>query len=150
MRSRLEALSAGRGSLLGKATRYSLVSGASILITQVLLIGLKGGLEWPGATANVVAVSVAAVPAYVLNRYWVWSKRGRNHLWREIAPFWGMALLGLAFSTWLVAVADRTWGTVPAVSLANLLAFGLIWIGKFAVLDRVLFASRPAEGNGGQ
>ena len=143
--SRIQAALGRRGSLAGKATRYTFVSGVSILVTQVVLIGLKGGLGWPGATANLVAVSLAAAPAYVLNRYWVWNKRGRNHLWKEIVPFWGMALLGLAFSTWLVAMADRRWGTVFAVSLANLLAFGLLWVGKFVVLDRVLFASPPPD-----
>lgn len=132
----------GRWSpLVGKAARYSLVSGISVVITQVLLIGFKGGLGWPGATANALAVCLAAGPSYVLNRYWTWSKRGRNRVWKEIVPFWSTALLGLAFSTWLVALADRRWGTVLAVSLANLLAFGLLWVGKFILLDRVLFAS---------
>lgn len=130
-----------RAPLVRKAAKYSFVSGISVLLTLTLLIGFKGGLGLSGVTANVLAVSLAAGPSYVLNRYWTWGKRGRNHVWKEMVPFWSMALLGLAFSTWLVALADQRWGTVLAVSLANLCAFGLLWVGKFVALDRVLFAA---------
>jgi len=132
-----------------KAAKYSFVSGISVLLTLTLLIGFKGGFGLSGATANLLAVSLAAGPSYVLNRYWTWGKRGRNHVWKEMVPFWSMALLGLVFSTWLVALADQRWGTVLAVSLANLCAFGLLWIGRFVVLDRVLFASAVSASREG-
>lgn len=134
-----------RHSFFRKTLRYSLVSAISVLVSQAILIFFNGFVGWSGATSNALAVCLAAGPAYILNRYWVWNKRGRNHLWKEVVPFWAMALLGLAFSTWLVALADEIWGTTLAVSAANLCAFGSLWVGKFLVLNHVLFASPPPE-----
>jgi putative flippase GtrA len=67
------------------------------------------------------------------------GKKGRNSFFTEVLPFWGMALLGLVFSTWLVAIADRRWGTTIAIQAANLSAFGVLWVFKFLVLNHVLF-----------
>ncbi len=134
-----------RNPFFRKTLRYSAVSAISVVISQALLIFFNGLLGWSGAASNAAAVCLAAGPAYLLNRYWVWNKRGRNHLWKEVVPFWAVALLGLAFSTWLVALADEIWGTTLAVSAANLSAFASLWVGKFLLLNHVLFAAVPPE-----
>ena len=124
-----------------KLLRYAGVSGVSLLVTQSVLFIGKDVLDWPGALANVTAVCVAALPAYVLNRAWVWGKHGA-HSWRaEVVPFWSYNLVGLAFSTLLVAVADGIWGSTGAVMISNLVAFGVLWAGKFLFLEKVLFGS---------
>ncbi len=136
---------AARLPFLRKTVRYASVSVISLFIGQALLITFHRFLHWPGTTANIVSVVLSAAPSYLLNRYWTWNKKGRNDLWREIVPFWSMALLGLVFSTWLVAIADRRWGTTLAVSAASLIAFGSIWVGKFVVLNSVLFAQQTSR-----
>ncbi len=123
-----------------KLLRYAGVSGVSLVVTQAMLYLGKGVLGWPGVVANVVAVCVAAAPAYLLNRAWVWGRRG-SHSWRaEVVPFWSYNLLGLVFSTLLVAGADGVWGSTWSVMAANLIAFGVLWLGKFLFLEKVLFA----------
>jgi putative flippase GtrA len=146
MTTGLQSLSAHL-PLLRKTLRYASVSAISLAIGQALLITFYRFFGWPGVTANVASVVLSAIPSYVLNRYWTWNKRGPNHFWKEIVPFWSMALLGLAFSTWLVALADRRWGTTLAVSLASAFAFGTIWVGKFIVLNSVLFAQRTSKAS---
>jgi putative flippase GtrA len=128
-----------------KTFRYTMVSVVSVAVGQAVLITCSGLLGWSGVTSNIVAVSIGAIPSYLLNRYWTWGKRGRNHLMTEVLPFWGMAVLGLAFSTWLVAIADRRYGTTLAVSAANFLAFGSLWVAKFVLLNRVLFRTHPED-----
>ena len=123
-----------------KPLLYSLVSVVAVITGQSVLWTCSGLLDWDPISSNVTSVAIGSIPSYLLNRYWVWGKRGKNHFWKEVAPFWGMAFLGLLLSTVTVAVAtswwsDRTW----IVSLANLSAFGLIWVGKFFVLHHVLF-----------
>lgn len=126
-----------------RAMRYSAVSVVSVGVTQVAILVFHGLLDWTPTASNIGAVSVASVPAYLLNRAWVWGKRGSHHLTKEVLPFWGMALLGLLFSTLLVAVVDDWSDSSLAVMGANLAAFGVLWVGKFFLLDRVLFGTRP-------
>ncbi len=127
--------------------RYCGVSVVNVVVTTALLVvgitvfGLSGGV------ANAVAVTLAALPAYVLYRRWVWEKRGENHLWKEVVPFWTYAVLGLVVSTAVVAWADRVWGGSLAPAVANLVAFCVLWVAKFFVLDRLLFGRvRPLTG----
>lgn len=127
-----------------KPVRYSLVSVVAVSVSQLVLIICNGLLDWSPVASNVAAVSIGCIPSYSLNRSWVWGKRGRNHLWREVAPFWGLALVGLAFSTLLVHLAARWNDSTLVVSAANLSAFGILWVIKYLVLDAILFRL-PAE-----
>jgi len=129
-----------------KLVRYSLVSVISVLFSQVVLFLAQ--FAWSPRTSNIVAVCVSAVPSYQLNRAWAWGKTGRSHLMKEIVPFWGMALLGLILSTWAVGFAESHVASITSshlgqklvVNAAALAAFGVLWIGKFVILNRVLFA----------
>lgn len=132
-------LQRARGGRGAKAVRYAMVSVVGVALTQVVLTVCHAGFGWSPTASNFTAVTVASVPAYLLNRYWVWGKRGRNHLTKEVLPFWGFALAGLVFSTLLVAQAARWWDSPLAVNLANITAFGLLWVLKFFVLDTLMF-----------
>jgi putative flippase GtrA len=128
-----------------KPIRYALVSAVAVGVSQVVLITCNALLGWPPAPSNLMAVSIGAVPSYVLNRAWVWGKSGPSHLWREVVPFWAFALLGLAFSTLLVFLATMWNDSTVVVSLANLSAFGLLWVGKYFFLDAMLFSASSEE-----
>ena len=52
-----------------------------------------------------------------------------------------MAFVGLVISTVCVEVAARRWDTALAVNTAYLGAFGAIWVAKYVILDKVLFAT---------
>jgi len=132
-----------------KLVRYSLVSVISVVVSQIILFFAQ--FAWSARTSNIVAVLISAVPSYQLNRAWAWGKTGRSHLMKEIVPFWGMAFLGLVLSTWSADFAEShaasltssTLGQKLVVNAAALAAFGVLWIAKFIVLNRVLFAPAP-------
>ena len=126
--------------LVAKLLRYAAASLVGVVVGQSCLLLFYGLLDLPGVTSNVLAVAISSVPAYLINRYWVWRKRDSNSLRREIVPFWGMAFLGLLLSSVAVAVVDRRTDWAPAISAANLAGFGVLWVAKFFVLDKVLFA----------
>jgi putative flippase GtrA len=134
-----------------KIVRYSLVSLVSVAVSQSVLMVAFGMLHWTARLANVVACAVATVPSYFLNRCWAWGRRGRSHLWKEVVPFWVIAFAGLALSTWAAdlgstlareAAASHA-VTTAIVMTSSLLAFGVLWIGKFAIFNALLFSERP-------
>lgn len=143
-----------RWGLFGRLVGYSAVSAGTVAVTQTVLVVAYAVLDWLAVVANVVAVCVAAGPAYYANRRWVWGRTDRHSLAGEILPFWIYSLAGLGISTVLVALAEMWWQSTVAVSSANLVGFGVLWAGKFVLLDRVLFArpddqagARPAAGS---
>lgn len=127
-----------------KPVRYSMVSAVCVVVSQLVLIVCNALLDWSAVPSNVMAVSIGAIPSYILNRAWVWGKRGPSHLWREVVPFWAFALLGLVFSTLLVHLAASWNDSTVVVSLANLSGFGLLWVAKYLFLDALLFTV-PAD-----
>src|SRR5262249_40487347 len=102
--------------------------------------------HWGARAANIWAVCISAIPSYILNRTWAWGKRGKSHLWKEVVPFWALALLGLAFSTWAADWADHHFnGSTPAVALAAFGAFGILGGGKFIIFNKILFAHHEQD-----
>ena len=122
-----------------KMLRYAGVSAITVPLTQILLLIFNTGLGLAAAWANVIAVSLASIPAYLLNRHWVWAKRGRHSFVNEVLPFWIMALAGLILSTITVALVAERWDNAVAVALANLFAFGVLWIIRYVIMDQWLF-----------
>jgi putative flippase GtrA len=128
-----------------KMIRYSLVSVVSVIVSQIVLFIAQS--FWSARTSNIVAVCVSAVPSYYLNRTWAWGKSGKSHLWKEVVPFWGLAFLSLAFSTWAADFAeshaqgiDSHFVETLIVMGAALGAFGVLWVGKFIIFNKILFA----------
>jgi putative flippase GtrA len=132
----LDRVTRGRGAL---ALKYSMVSAIGVTITQVLLVLFIGILDQPPVGANVAAVSLTAMPVFLLNKRWVWSRDGRISLRREVIPFWVFTLTGLLLSTGLVALAHSVSDSQVLVMAANLTGFGVLWVAKFLFLDQVVF-----------
>jgi putative flippase GtrA len=130
------------GPAMMRLIRYFGVSVVNVVVTVVVLVVGIELFDMSGGSANVLAVCVAAAPAYYLYRRWVWAKEGPNHFWREIVPFWTYAVLGLVISTGVVLWADAEFeGSLP-VTAANIGSFFVLWVAKFFFLDRLLFGER--------
>lgn len=136
-----------------KAIRYSLVSAISVVVNQVGLFVLFTVLGWTARSANILACALGGIPSYHLNRRWTWGKTGRSHLIKEVAPFWTLAFLGLIFSTWAAdfgesQAQDLTSSRVVQgliVNGASLAAFGVLWVAKFVLFNKVLFVTRDED-----
>lgn len=128
----------------GVVLRYLLTSGINVVNHQVLLQVAVRWWGWSGGQANVFAAVVAALPAYLLSRYWVWQVDGRPSLRAEVIPFWTIALLGLIASTITATVADRLFDRPIMISVGSLVGYFIVWVLKFLVLDRLF--KRAADG----
>jgi putative flippase GtrA len=130
-----------------KMLRYSMASVVSVMVSLVCLVFFDGVLSLGAVVSSTLATAVATVPSYWLNRKWAWGKHGKSHLVKEVIPFWALAFTGWAFSTYSVRLVeiyakhhhwahlDRTIG----VAVVYVGAFGVLWVGKFVIFNRILF-----------
>lgn len=136
-----------------KFIRYTAASLVSVAITVSLqfigfeVIGMSG--LWSGFSAS----TAAAIPSYYMNRTWVWGKTGKSHMTKEVIPFWVMAVIGMVVSAWVSDRADH-YGRVHVTShLVHVLivtgspvaTFGVLWILKYVLFNKILFAHREDE-----
>jgi putative flippase GtrA len=134
--------------------RYCSVSVVSTAIGLTVLGVLVGVFGWPAVWANVMGTVIALIPSFELSRRWVWAHDGRRSILRQAAPYAAVSFAGLIVSSIAVHLAanattnsTRLVHTV-AVELANIAAYGSLWVLQFVVCDRILFRSR-AKPTGG-
>jgi putative flippase GtrA len=137
-----------------KMVRYTATSLICVVISTLILTTL-GILKWDAGWAAVTACAISTVPSYVLNRKWAWGRAGRGHFLKEITPFWVMAFIGLVFSSWAALLAQGfakhhhyvKGGLTYSVLVdgAFIGAFGVLWLGKFLIINKVLFAPTEPE-----
>jgi putative flippase GtrA len=127
--------------------RYASTSLICVAITQVLIVVFYRGAKWTEVESNLAATMLTSIPAYILNKYWVWGKRGRPHMRREVIPFWVFTVAGWALSTAMVALASDHVGTPHsflrtfAVMVASISGFGILWVLKYLFLDKIMFGT---------
>jgi putative flippase GtrA len=141
-----------RGSLVQRVRRCLSVSVITTAISITTLVTFTAFLGVEAWIANIIATSVATVPSFHLNRRWTWGRTDATDPLREMLPFWIMAFCGLALSTVTVGIAN-SWAAqmhlpsslqLGAILAGHLGGFGLLWVGQFVILDRVLFAPTRA------
>jgi putative flippase GtrA len=122
-----------------KLAKYSTASVVAVTVGQPVFWIFDGLLGWDAVPANLVSVSAGAVPNYLINRRWTWSQTGKNRLWGEVVPFWVMSALGLFLSLLAVNYADNRWDSTVINAVAQLAGFGVLWLAKFLILDKVMW-----------
>ena len=136
-----------------KLFRYTMVSVISTIVSVGTLAIIYGALRlWSEVPSTVAANMVATIPSYYLNRNWAWGKSGRSHVTREVLPFWAMAVSGIVFSIFTASEARHVsemhhlhhFGRTVLVLGANLAAFGILWVLKFLVFNK-LFHVHPVD-----
>lgn len=137
-----------------KVIRYTAVSLISTLTSLVVLTFVYGVLRlWTEVVSVLFSNIVAGFPSYFLNRRWVWKKGGRSHLWREILPFWVMSITGIGFALYTASLAHNFadahhlhhLARTGLVVGANIAAFGILWLLKFIILNRLFAQIAEAE-----
>lgn len=150
--ARLLSPARGTGSV-HKFIRYSMVSAVAIVISQVVILVCAWVFGFSGVVANAVGAAASTPASYELNRKWAWGKHGKSHMWREVVPFWALTVAGFLASTVTVGLADSfakhhsVTGLARALVImgASLFAYGVIWIAKFVIFNRLVFVNRAGS-----
>ncbi|HET9060864.1 MAG TPA: GtrA family protein [Acidimicrobiales bacterium] len=144
-------LSPARGTgAVHKFIRYSMVSAVAIGISQVTILICTLAFHLSGVASNAIGAAASTPASYELNRKWAWGKHGKSHLWKEVVPFWSLTIAGLLASTGTTALADselhahHVTGLERSVIImaASLFAWGVIWVAKFVIFNRLVFVTR--------
>ncbi|MBF8185046.1 GtrA family protein [Nonomuraea sp. K274] len=145
-----------RGRLPRILTRYTAGSVIAGVVSEVTLLTAYGtGLLGPGQ-ASAAGWASGAVVNYVLNRWWVWRRRGVPKPVREVLAYWLTALAGLGISTWATEAAGRFAAhlaegpRLAVVGAVFLGVYGLLFVAKFVLFHYFIFAdkSRSEAGSG--
>ncbi len=147
MRSRLKSLNEWLHTHEGrKIFRYSMVSVISTAVSLIVITLVYGVLKvWTEVPSTIFGNAVATFPSYWLNRQWAWGKSGRSHFWKEVAPFWFMSILGIAFSIIGASLARHVGHSFKLghseqtvlVLAFNLLSFAIFWVVKLLIFNRL-------------
>jgi putative flippase GtrA len=150
LRSRLSEYR--KSPYFAKLWRYGTISIVSTVISLSFLFLFYRVFSLSPGWSNIWATAIATVPYYYLNRIWVFKRRGRSHLTREVIPFWAIAFGSLILSTLAVRFAGHEARNISSKTtragillVANLATYGLLWLAKFFVFNSLLFRSRVAE-----
>ena len=101
--------------------KFALVGGTTWVIDTAIFLGLKSTvLEPKPLTAKIIAVLLATIVSYVLNREWSFRTRGGRERHHEAALFFLISGVGVAVYSAPLAVSRYVLDLqVPAVSLLS-------------------------------
>jgi putative flippase GtrA len=117
------------------------VSALSVITGQAMLFGLHSVAGADAVVSNLISTITNTALVFVANRRWVWPTQSSVSIRREAVPFAAMAAAGLLVSTLFVWFVSKRVGDGVWVNIANLAAFGAVWLVRFAVLERVVYRS---------
>lgn len=124
--------------------RYVVTSVVATIVSELTLLVLYGTGALGAAGAAVVANLAGTVPSYAMSRYWIWADADRDRPARQAAAYWVISLVSLGVSTGTVAAAGA-WAPadhalrLAVVGLVYVGTYGVLWLGKFAVYQWVVF-----------
>ena len=135
----------GRSEVGRKQLRYMGVSVVFVPVGQILIQVLGSVFDGNYTAASVVAAAILTVPNFFANKLLVWKDTSRDNLRTQVVVFWVAAMLGVSLATGLTFLVQQLTedksSLVQRVSVfvAQMTGFGIVWVGRYLVLDRWLF-----------
>jgi putative flippase GtrA len=133
-----------------RLSRYTIGSIICFAISETVFIVTFWSHLLGARSASIVASIAGTIPGYLLNRTWTWGRRHRSDFWREILPYWTIALAGALFAALATGAANAAVMSEPRATRTAINAFvymatyGALFVGKYAIFNKWLFPP-PAE-----
>jgi putative flippase GtrA len=127
-----------------KRLRYASLSIVFIPLGQGLIQVLGLWLD-DYTAASLLAAAILTVPSFFANKHFVWRHNSSENLYSQMLVFWVTMMLAVSLATLITylvenAMADQSMLIRGAgVLCAQLLGYGIVFIGRFLILDRWLF-----------
>jgi putative flippase GtrA len=133
-------------------SKFAAGSVAATLLSQLTLTGLfwLGGVN--ATTASLVAFVAGAIPNFIVNWKWTWGRSGRPALLRELLPYIAIIVGGGLAATALTTLTDHVLAPLVTdrgartitLDIAYLSSYAILFVLKFALLDRVFRRGKTA------
>jgi putative flippase GtrA len=133
-----------------KQLRYAGISVVFVPLGQVLIqifalfIHNRHG-DGNFTAASLISAAILTFPNFYCNKRWVWRDVKSDNLRTQIVVFWTAAMLGVGLATLLTYwVEEMTKGKAHlfqslCVFAAQIVGFGVVWVGRYFILDKWLF-----------
>ena len=128
-------------TLSQRVSRYLSLSLATASIGQLTIMLLHWGIGIGAIVSNASAALLVAAIGFVLSTRFVWPSDPALRYRVEVPAFFAISLIGLAVSTGLVALVSQQTDMPIAVNAASFISYGLVWVARFVILDRLVFAA---------
>ncbi len=129
-----------------KQIRYAGVSVVFVPIGQVLIQVLGTFvLDKNFTAASIISAAILTLPNFYANKRFVWQEQSSENLKTQMTVFWVAAMLGVAAATTLTWIVEQQFnhsdsiGENIAVFFAQLIGFGIVWVGRYFILDKWIF-----------
>lgn len=128
-----------------KQLRYIGVSVVFVPLGQVFIQIFGLLLNRNYTLASVISAAILTLPNFFANKIFVWKVSSKDNLRTQVLVFWVAAMLGVTLATTLTyfvekLVADQSaLVEAAAVMCAQLVGFGVVWVGRYLILDKWLF-----------
>ncbi len=151
----LAKVTSGSGVRRTRLLLWAKYSAASVVAT-VLSQAAFALCYWFGTAAlvaSLVAWVTGTVPSYLINRRWTWGHR--NPAGRDLLPYAIIVVVSAVLAAIVTTVTDHlvqdridshAWQTL-LVSASYLGTYGVLFILKFVLFDRYVFARKPAPSS---
>jgi len=128
-----------------KQLRYAGVSIVFVPLGQIFIQIFGAKFDGNYTLASIATAALLTLPNFFANKYFVWKETSKENLRTQVLVFWVAAMLGVTFATGLTYLVEQmtkdSTRLVEALAVfgAQLVGFGIVWIGRFLVLDKWLF-----------
>lgn len=128
-----------------KQLRYIGVSVVFVPLGQVFIQIFGLLLDRNYTLASVISAAILTLPNFFANKIFVWKVSSKDNLRTQVLVFWVAAMLGVTLATTLTYFVEKLVSNqsavieAAAVMCAQLLGFGVVWVGRYLILDKWLF-----------
>lgn len=136
--------------LIARLGQFAVGSVVSTIVSQATLTGLYWWGHTTALEASAAAFVAGAIPAFLINWHWTWSRSGKPNLLTELVPYFAITLTGGLAATGLTTLADKIinpliegrGGRSLVLDCAYLGSYGIFVLVKFTLLDRLMTRKR--------
>ncbi|PIZ01116.1 hypothetical protein COY62_00275 [bacterium (Candidatus Howlettbacteria) CG_4_10_14_0_8_um_filter_40_9] len=132
-----QIINAGGQKLSRQIPKFAVVGVLNTIIDIGIVNVMVLMLGFNPVISNIVGVSVAIINSYILNKYWTFKDKEKEHVAQQFGIFVVLSLAGMAINTavFYFLYTMWTWSGTFAFSIVKLIGLSSIFKESFVLLN---------------